>query len=182
MTNSSKGTLVAPLSPSRRTIGLALVVWLPITAVISGQMMYGSIVIKPVGQTFEICQLWSAAAGPVLDSCRKTLRLASEAVVENGVYGSLYQTFVTGGLDANADALNNQPRWSDAVGSDLIRSELTLQWKMLSFLESRGVRGLSVDRLKQTLFSEQLALEAGNRSERLFNQLRRQRHSILRLI
>jgi hypothetical protein len=144
-------------------------------------MMYGSIVIKPIGKTFEICQLWTAAAGPVLDSCRKILRVGSETVAENGTYDNIYQKFVAGGLGADVDTLNRQPRWNAAVDSDLIKSELTLQWKMIAFLESSGVRGRSVDSLKQTLFAEQLAFEDGNRSERLFDRLRRQRVSILKL-
>jgi hypothetical protein len=170
-----------PPLASGRTVWLALGACLLIPAVTNGQMMYGSIVVKPVGRTFEICQLWTAAAGPVLDSCRKTLRVSSEAVVENGAYDDLYQKFVAGDLGADAERLNGQPRWSKAVDSDLLKSELTLQWKMVTFLESSGVRGRSIDSLKQTLFAEHAAFENGNRSERLFDQLRRQRLTILML-
>jgi hypothetical protein len=163
------------------TVGLPIGACLLITAVTSAQMIYASIVIQPVGRTLEICQLWSAAAGSVLDSCRKTLRVPSEAVVENGTYNHLYQEFVAGGLRADTDTLNTQPRWNKVVDSDLIKSELTLQWKMVAFLESGGVRSRSVESLKQTLFAQQLAVENGNRSERLFDQLRQQRLSILKL-
>jgi hypothetical protein len=177
----------APMNPTTRTsvgariVGLAICGWVLTSAVSFAQMMYGSIVINPVGHTYEICQLWSAAAGPVLDACRKTLRVASEAVIEKDTYNTLYQDFVDGGPGTNADALNGQPRWNAALGSDLIKSELALHWKMALFLESSGARGVAVDSLKQTLFSEQLSFEAGNRSERLFNQLAQQRLNILKL-
>jgi len=169
------------MSVGVRIVGLAVGGCLLTSAVSFGQMMYGSIVINPVGRTYEICQLWSAAAGPILDSCSKTVRVVSEAVIERDTYSSLYQHFVAGDLGTTADALNGQPRWNAGVRSDLITSELALQWKMISFLESSGARGLPVDSLKQTLFSEQLSFAAGNRSERLFNQLVQQRLNILKL-
>lgn len=155
-------------SPIRLLVGFWILSCLAIP--VRGQ---GLVVISVAGQTFKLIR-----------DLRKTLNVAMNVVVEQGVYGSLYQEFVSGALDLDQDRLDRLPRWNGApgVGSKLIQSEITLQVKMVYYLETqKGVRGRAMESMKQTLFAQQEAFEVGNRDEGFFNQLRSQRRMILRL-
>ncbi|HLC41050.1 MAG TPA: hypothetical protein VJO34_05420 [Methylomirabilota bacterium] len=140
------------------------------------QAQEASIAIRLVGNTFEIIQ--------TIREARKVLKVGFNVLVEKGIYDSLYADFVDGRLDLQVDKVNTLPRWNRLLARDLVQSELTFQWKMVHFLESRGLRddrSRILRQLKGALFSEQEAFNRGNRDEAFFNNVRGQRQALIRL-
>lgn len=115
---------------------------------------------------------------------QKTLEVGKRVVIEQAVYNGLLNEFEAGVLDLNGDKATGLPRYNRALANDLFKSELTLQWSMVKFLEDRGIndrQNRSLKLHKEMLFSTQEAFERGNKDETTFNNLRGLRRALIRL-
>lgn len=134
------------------------------------------IVLQVVGSNFKIIKFYGEQA-------KKTLEVSRQVVIENAVYGGMLKEFKEGVLDLNSDKLTGLPKWNRLQAKQLVQSEITFQWNMVEFLESKGID--SNDRLlksaKERLFAEQEALDKGNKDENMFNNMRALRQTFIRL-
>lgn len=112
------------------------------------------------------------------------MEVGSKVLIEQAVYGSLLKEFESGVLDLNDDKAYGLPRFNRALADKLFKSELTLHWSMVKFLEERGVsdkqnRALRLH--KEMLFSTQESVESGNKDETTFNNLRSLRRTLINI-
>ena len=122
---------------------------------------------------------------------KRTLEVGTKVLIEKGVYKSLYNQFEAGALDLNDDQLKGWPRYNGMpwLRNDLFRYEFAFQWRMVKYLEDKG---LANDRLlklqKERLFAEHEAFESTifkvfrpNADEQFFNNIKSMRLALVRL-
>jgi len=115
---------------------------------------------------------------------QKTLEVGSKVLIEQAVYGSLLKEFESGVLDLNDDKAYGLPRFNKALADKLFKSELTLHWSMVKFLEEKGIsdkQNRPMRLHKEMLFSTQESVESGNKDETTFNNLRSLRRTLINI-
>jgi len=112
----------------------------------------------------------------------KTYKIGFRVLVTDGVYRSLYSKFETGVLDLDEDNLRNSPRYSGFSKGALFDNELAFQWRMIKYLEDKGLGSNStLKNHKEMLFATHEAVDRGNKDEQFFNNLRGMRLALVRL-
>lgn len=141
------------------------------------QASSSQILVNVVGNTIEVVQ--------TVRQGRKVLKYSLNVMVDKVIYDRLYADFVDNRIDLQTDKLNRLPRWNRAVGKKLIDSELSFQWRMVHYLQSKRLGDRNrrlLERVKDSLFATaEAAKYRGNRTQRFFENLRYQRHALVRL-
>jgi hypothetical protein len=101
--------------------------------------------------------------------------------VTDGIYRSLYNKFETGVLDLDDDNLRTAPRYSGFSKGALFDNEFAFQWRMVKYLEDRGVNNRTLQSHKEMLFATHEAVDRGNKDENFFNSLRSMRRVLVSL-